>query len=45
MRQRVEQLGGTITVESSPGEGTVVGVQLPVAADAGTAGPDDQEDA
>ncbi|SKC67766.1 Signal transduction histidine kinase [Krasilnikoviella flava] len=30
MRQRVEQLGGTITVESGPGEGTVVGVQLPV---------------
>lgn len=45
MRQRVEQLGGTITVESSPGEGTVVGVQLPVAADPGTTGPDDQEDA
>ncbi|GAA1737932.1 sensor histidine kinase [Isoptericola hypogeus] len=31
MRQRVEQLGGTITVESAPGEGTVVGVQLPTA--------------
>ncbi|MFE6970780.1 sensor histidine kinase [Isoptericola sp. NPDC057653] len=29
MRQRVEQLGGTITVESAPGDGTVVGVQLP----------------
>ncbi|MEN5072604.1 sensor histidine kinase [Isoptericola cucumis] len=32
MRQRVEQLGGTITVESTPGEGTVVGVQLPAGA-------------
>ncbi|MCK9793131.1 sensor histidine kinase [Isoptericola sp. 4D.3] len=32
MRQRVEQLGGTITVESAPGEGTVVGVQLPAPA-------------
>ncbi|MFC7876969.1 sensor histidine kinase [Isoptericola sp. NPDC057391] len=43
MRQRVEQLGGTITVESSPGEGTVVGVQLPVGG--ATTGPQDQEDA
>jgi len=45
MRQRVEQLGGTITVESAPGEGTVVGVQLPVAAGPTSTGPEDQEDA
>ncbi|MFF2454559.1 sensor histidine kinase [Isoptericola sp. NPDC058082] len=45
MRQRVEQLGGTITVESAPGEGTVVGVQLPVAGGLPATGPDDQEDA
>ncbi|HKU30187.1 ATP-binding protein [Arthrobacter sp. NyZ413] len=30
MRQRVEQLGGVFSVESSPGEGTVVAAQLPV---------------
>lgn len=29
MRQRVEQLGGTLSVESSPGEGTIVAAQLP----------------
>ena len=29
MRQRVEQLGGVFSVESSPGEGTVVAAQLP----------------
>ncbi|MFI2101911.1 sensor histidine kinase [Isoptericola sp. NPDC019693] len=45
MRQRVEQLGGTITVESSPGEGTVVGVQLPVTADPGQTVPAELEDA
>ncbi|CAN7374608.1 histidine kinase [Pseudarthrobacter oxydans] len=30
MRQRVEQLGGTLSVESSPGEGTIVAAQLPL---------------
>ncbi|MFJ3958164.1 sensor histidine kinase [Arthrobacter sp. NPDC090010] len=29
MRQRVEQLGGTFAVESAPGEGTVIGVEIP----------------
>jgi signal transduction histidine kinase len=32
MRQRVEQLGGVFSVESAPGEGTVVAAQLPAAA-------------
>jgi signal transduction histidine kinase len=31
MRSRVEQLGGTFTVESAPGEGTVVAAQIPCA--------------
>jgi signal transduction histidine kinase len=30
MRQRVEQLGGVFSVESAPGEGTIVAAQLPV---------------
>ncbi|WP_354185554.1 sensor histidine kinase [Arthrobacter sp. UYCu712] len=30
MRQRVEQLGGVFSVESSPGEGTIVAAQLPL---------------
>ncbi|WP_115788233.1 sensor histidine kinase [Arthrobacter silvisoli] len=30
MRQRVEQLGGTFAVESAPGEGTVIGVEIPL---------------
>ncbi|MGW6695104.1 sensor histidine kinase [Rhodococcus sp. NPDC054953] len=30
MRQRVEALGGTFAVESTPGEGTVVAAQIPV---------------
>lgn len=29
MRQRVEQLGGSFSVESTPGEGTIVAAQLP----------------
>jgi signal transduction histidine kinase len=29
MRQRVEQLGGVFSVESAPGEGTIVAAQLP----------------
>ncbi|TLM87055.1 sensor histidine kinase [Pseudarthrobacter sp. NamE5] len=30
MRQRVEQLGGVFSVESTPGDGTIVAAQLPV---------------
>jgi signal transduction histidine kinase len=30
MRQRIEQLGGELSVESAPGEGTVIAAQLPV---------------
>ena len=30
MRQRVSQIGGSLTVESEPGEGTTVVVQLPI---------------
>ncbi|WP_159705303.1 sensor histidine kinase [Arthrobacter sp. 18067] len=30
MRQRVEQLGGELSVESAPGEGTIIAAQLPV---------------
>ncbi|WP_285314316.1 histidine kinase [Pseudarthrobacter sp. fls2-241-R2A-168] len=33
MRQRVEQLGGAFSVESAPGEGTIVAAQLPAAAE------------
>ena len=33
MRQRVEQLGGLFSVESAPGEGTVVAAQLPLEAE------------
>ena len=34
MRQRVEQLGGTFSVQSAPGDGTIVAAQLPVEAGA-----------
>ncbi|MEE2523479.1 sensor histidine kinase [Pseudarthrobacter sp. J75] len=30
MRQRVEQLGGMLSVESAPGEGTVIAAQIPL---------------
>ncbi|SEJ45910.1 Signal transduction histidine kinase [Arthrobacter sp. yr096] len=33
MRQRVEQLGGELSVESSPGEGTIIAAQLPLPVD------------
>lgn len=33
MRQRVRQGGGTLTVESAPGEGTVVSASVPLTAD------------
>jgi signal transduction histidine kinase len=32
MRERVEQFGGTLLVESAPGEGTTVVVEIPVRA-------------
>lgn len=32
MRQRVEQLGGQLSVESTPGEGTIIAAQLPLPA-------------
>ncbi len=32
MRERVEQLGGTLSIESAPGEGTTLAVELPLAA-------------
>ncbi|TVU60917.1 sensor histidine kinase [Paenarthrobacter nitroguajacolicus] len=35
MQQRVEQLGGELSVESTPGEGTIIAAQLPLPA-AGT---------
>lgn len=38
MRQRVDALGGTFTVESAPGEGTVIAVNLPAELPAGPAG-------
>ena len=31
MRQRIEQLGGAFSVESSPGEGTIVAAEVPTA--------------
>jgi len=36
MRQRVEQLGGVFSVESSPGEGTIVAAQVPARLPQGT---------
>jgi signal transduction histidine kinase len=30
MRERVEQLGGTLLIESAPGEGTTLVVEIPV---------------
>jgi signal transduction histidine kinase len=33
MRERVERLGGTLSIESTPGEGTTLAVELPLAAD------------
>jgi signal transduction histidine kinase len=33
MRERVEQLGGTLLVESAPREGTTIVIEVPVAAD------------
>ncbi|MDR6986713.1 signal transduction histidine kinase [Paenarthrobacter nitroguajacolicus] len=36
MRQRVEQLGGELSVESTPGEGTIIAAQLPASPPAGS---------
>ena len=33
MRQRVEQLGGNLLIESAPGEGTTLVVKLPIPED------------
>jgi signal transduction histidine kinase len=33
MRERVERLGGTLSIESVPGEGTTLAVELPLAVD------------
>jgi chemotaxis protein histidine kinase CheA len=30
MRQRIEQLGGELSVESASGEGTIIAAQLPL---------------
>ena len=30
MRSRIQEIGGTLTVESAPGEGIAVAVRLPV---------------
>jgi signal transduction histidine kinase len=30
MRERVEMVGGRCSVESAPGEGTTIGVQIPI---------------
>lgn len=38
MRQRVDALGGTFTVETAPGEGTVIAVNLPAQLPAAPAG-------
>lgn len=32
MRARLRQLGGTLTIESTPGEGSVVSAAIPVEA-------------
>lgn len=38
MRERAEELGGTLQVESKPGQGTVVSVELPLRQEAGLPG-------
>jgi signal transduction histidine kinase len=32
MRERVEMLGGSLSVESSPGKGTTINVEVPCSA-------------
>jgi signal transduction histidine kinase len=36
MRERVTLIGGTLTIESAPGRGTIVIARVPLAADAST---------
>jgi signal transduction histidine kinase len=45
MRERVERLGGTLSIESASGEGTTLVVELPLAVDDDPArqAPDDRE--
>jgi sensor histidine kinase regulating citrate/malate metabolism len=31
MRQRVGQIGGTVILESTPGQGTTLAIQIPIA--------------
>jgi signal transduction histidine kinase len=37
MRERAESVGGTLAVESQPGQGTRVVLQLPLSGDGGPA--------
>lgn len=41
MGSRIQEIGGTLTVESAPGEGTAVAVRLPVAEDVRPVVPDE----
>jgi len=45
MRERIERLGGTLSIESAPGDGTTLAVELPLATDSDPARQtsDDQE--
>lgn len=42
MRERAELLGGTLQIESAPGEGTTVHVEVPLAAPPETGGPEEE---
>lgn len=43
MRARLHQLGGTLTIESAPGEGTVVSAEVPLPAPAPSPSPSPEE--